>query len=72
MLPWKKTRTRLGHWIDKNKVTQEWLVKATGFDRNTISALCGDIEYNPRNTTRTKIIKALRQIDPNVSASEFW
>lgn len=72
MLPWKKTRTRIGMWMDERNLTQEWLVKEAGLSRNTVSELCGNIEYRPRVQTRTNVIRALRQIDPNVSAPDFW
>lgn len=71
-LPWRKQRTSLGRWIDNRGITQDWLVGKTGLNKSSISDLCNDEDYVPRNATRTKIIKALRQVDPNVSASDFW
>lgn len=71
-LPWRKTRSRLGKWLDDNEVSQEWLSKETGLNRNTISDLCDGTVDRPRNATRLKIIKALRQVDASVSATEFW
>jgi hypothetical protein len=58
--------------MDRKKVSQEWLSNETGISRNTISELCGNIDYVPRGTTRTKIIAALRKVDPSVSAAAFW
>ena len=69
---WMKNRSRFGKWIDRKGVTQEWLVKETGLSRNAVSDLCDGTVENPRSATRSIIIKALRQIDPNVSATEFW
>jgi len=69
---WMKERSRLGKWIDRKEITQEWLVKITGLSRNAISDLCDGTVNNPRSATRAKIIKALRQVDPNVSASDLW
>jgi len=67
-----KNRSRLGKWIDRKGITQEWLTEVTGLSRNAISDLCDGTVENPRSVTRAKIIKALRQVDPDVSASEFW
>jgi predicted XRE-type DNA-binding protein len=72
MLPWMKSRSRLGKWMDKNGISQEWLSKQTGINRNGVSDLCDGTVNNPRSGTRATIIKALRQVDPNVSASDFW
>ncbi|MGO4346309.1 helix-turn-helix domain-containing protein [Paenibacillus sp. MCAF9] len=69
---WMKDRSRLGKWLDRKGVTQEWLAKETGLNRSSISDLCDGTVNSPRSGTRSKIIKALRQYDPNVSASEFW
>lgn len=72
LVPWRKRRSKLGEWLDRNNVTQDWLGKKTGLSKNTLTELCGDPEYRPHNSTRTTIIKALRQVDPNVSAPDFW
>jgi hypothetical protein len=69
---WMKSRSRLGKWLDRKGITQEWLLMETGLNRSSISDLCDGTVENPRSETRVKIIKALRKVDPNVSASEFW
>lgn len=71
-VPWKKFRTQLGDWMDRKNVSQQWLADKTGISRSTVTLLCGDSDYIPHNATRSKVIKALRQVDPNVSASDFW
>lgn len=73
MLPsWMKPRSRLGKWLDRKGLNQEWLSKETGISSNSISDLCSGGVESPRSVTRSKIIKALRRVDPNVSASDFW
>ncbi|WP_369127152.1 helix-turn-helix domain-containing protein [Paenibacillus antri] len=67
-----KERSNLGKFLDRKGISQEWLVKRTGISRNSISDLCDGTVENPRSVTRSKIIKALREIDPHVSASDFW
>lgn len=69
---WMKERSRLGKWLDRKGLSQEWLSKETGISNNSISDLCSGKVTNPRSSTRVTIIKALSQIDPNVSAQEFW
>ncbi|MEF3311392.1 XRE family transcriptional regulator [Paenibacillus sp. GYB004] len=71
-IPWKKDRSRLGYWMDNHNISQQWLGNKTGLNRSTITELCNNSEYTPHNATRATIIKALRQVDPNVSASDFW
>lgn len=69
---WMKERSRLGKWLDRKGLTQEWLKNETGLNRSSISDLCDGTVSNPRSVTRMKIIKALRQVDPNVSANDIW
>ncbi|MBZ5753526.1 helix-turn-helix transcriptional regulator [Metabacillus sp. DBTR6] len=67
-----KTRTKIGKWLDKYGVSQEWLVKKTKLGRNTVSRICSDKEYSPRTTTIKKLMKAIREIDPNAKADDFF
>jgi hypothetical protein len=67
-----KPRTKIGKWIDKRGIKQEWLVKETGLGRNTITWACADPDYTPSGKTMQKIIKALRTVDPSVKADQFW
>lgn len=67
-----KRRTRLGDWMDDRGVKQTWLEGKAKFSRPTVSALCNDVDYRPNITTVRAVLKALREIDPNVSATQFW
>jgi predicted transcriptional regulator len=67
-----KKRSKLGKWLDINRLLQEDLVRVSRVNRNTISKACSSDNYIPSGSTMQKIIKALREIDPNVSASKFW
>ena len=58
--------------MDNNGVSEKWLEKNANINKNTVTSLCNDSDYVPRAATRTKIIQALRKIDPNVKSSEFW
>jgi hypothetical protein len=67
-----KQRSRLGKWLDARGVTQTWLVKKSKRSKTTITTACSDDDYIPSGSSIQKIIKALREIDPTVSASKFW
>ncbi len=67
-----KKRTKLGKWLDKRGVTQSWLMKKSGLNKNTVGDLTGDPDRSPNQKTMKKILKALREIDPNVKSDDFW
>lgn len=67
-----KKRSKLGKWLDQRGIKQEWLVKSSKVGRTTISNACGDNDYIPNGSNIRKIIKALREIDPTISANKFW
>jgi len=67
-----KQRSKLGKWIDKRGIKQEWLIKQAKVSKGTVTSACGDPDYIPGGKTMQKIIKALREVDPSVSASDFW
>lgn len=67
-----KTRTKLGKWLDKRGITQAWLKEKTGLNKNTIGDLTSNKDRTPNLRTMQKIIKALREIDPNVKSDDFW
>jgi hypothetical protein len=67
-----KDRSKLGRWMDNKGIKQEWLVAKSGLGRGTISSACSDEGYIPSGTSIQKIIKALREHDPSVRASQFW
>lgn len=68
-----KKRSKLGEWLDARGITQEWLAKKAGLSRNTVSALAsGDSNQLPTARTMTKILNALREIDPNIKVEDIW
>ena len=67
-----KSRTKLGKWLDKRGITQSWLMKKTGLNKNTISDLTIDKDRSPTLKTMQKVIKALKEIDPKVNSNDFW
>lgn len=68
-----KNRSKLGKWLDKRGISQTWLAKTSGVNRNTINSLTsGDNEREPNTRTIKKIVKALKEIDPNVKSNDFF
>ncbi len=68
-----KKRSKLGEWLDKRGVSQQWLANNSKVSRSTVSELCqADERHAPTQKTMTKILKALRNIDPNIKADDFW
>lgn len=67
-----KRRTRLGRFLDKRGRTQMELAKAAGVNKETISRACSDPNYSPTVKTLSKIMKAIRQLDPNAKPEDFF
>ncbi|WP_105101323.1 helix-turn-helix transcriptional regulator [Microbulbifer pacificus] len=67
-----KKRTDLGRWLDKNGYSQEELVEESGVSRNTISKACSDSNYYPSIKVMKKILKAVREVDPELTIDDFW
>ncbi|MGF7046413.1 DNA-binding XRE family transcriptional regulator [Paenibacillus sp. DS2015] len=67
-----KPRSKLGKWLDRRGIKQDWLIKTSEVNKQTISSVCNDGGYIPSGNTMQKIIKALREVDPSVKADQFW
>jgi hypothetical protein len=67
-----KNRTKLGRWLDARGITQQWIREKTGLNKNTVGDLVNDPERSPTQATMRKILKAVREIDPNVKSDDFW
>lgn len=67
-----KKRSKLGKFLDKHNLDQEWLVRKSGLGRNTIGDLANGSKRSPTTRTIQKILKALREVDPNVRADDFF
>jgi len=68
-----KRRTKLGRFLDRNGLKQEWLVKESGINRESVSRLCdGEEKRSPQERTIIKIIGTLRRHGHDVRADDFW
>ncbi|PLR65989.1 helix-turn-helix transcriptional regulator [Bacillus sp. UMB0893] len=73
MFGFGKQRSRLGKWLDKRGISQEWLMKKSKVSRNTISKLAsGTNEYEPSLGTIKKLMSAIRQVDPGAKTDDFF
>lgn len=67
-----KSRTKLGKWLDKHGLEQKDLEKASKVSHKTISRACNENDYIPGPSVMKKILKAIRQHDPNAKMNDFW
>lgn len=69
-----KSRSKLGAYLDRKNLSQEWLVKASGLSRNAVSRLCsGDQDPDKLQVaSKSKVISALRKHGHDVQAGDFW
>ncbi|APH07209.1 helix-turn-helix domain-containing protein [Bacillus weihaiensis] len=67
-----KKRSKIGKFIDKHGYSQEDLCKVAKIGRNTASRICSDPQYSPSLSTIQKVMKAIRKIDPNAKADDFF
>ncbi|WP_110928754.1 helix-turn-helix domain-containing protein [Bacillus massiliglaciei] len=67
-----KKRSKVGKLIDKHGYTQEELVEASGVSRNTVSKVCNDPDYVPSPNVLKKLMKAIRSIDANAKADDYF
>ncbi|MBT2661968.1 helix-turn-helix transcriptional regulator [Bacillus sp. ISL-45] len=68
-----KKRSRLGRWLDNRGISQQWLANKSEVSRSTVSELCSaNGEHEPTLPTMKKILKAIREIDPNIKSDDFW
>lgn len=68
-----KGRSKFGKFLDKNKISQQDVVKKSGVSRGTISRIAQDDIFEPKIKNAKKIIKALREIsDKKIDYDDFW
>lgn len=67
-----KPRSKLGKWLDKRGITQEWLVSKSKVNRTTISKIASDSDYSPTLPTIKKIMKVIREVDPGAKVDDFF
>ncbi|CAH1230626.1 hypothetical protein PAECIP111891_06702 [Paenibacillus allorhizoplanae] len=67
-----KPRTKFGKWIDSKGISQEWIVKNCGIDKNAATRICGNSDYKPNGSTKGRVIAGLRKNGHGVYEEDFW
>jgi predicted transcriptional regulator len=66
-----KPRSRLGKWLDERGISQEWLISKSKVSRTTVSELASG-KRQPTLETVKKLMKAIREVDPNARPDDFF
>lgn len=69
-----KNRSLLGMFLDRNGISQEWIVKESGLSRNVLTRLCDGSRDSSKMQvgSKQKVISVLRKHGFDVTASDFW
>jgi predicted transcriptional regulator len=68
-----KPRSKLGKFMDDNRITQDELAKKSGVSRPTVTRLCAGDAFGVQSKTANKLIKALRELTgKHVGYDDFW
>lgn len=67
-----KPRSQFGKWLDKNSISTVEFAKESGVGRNTIGIAANDKDYVPGASVTRKIMRTVRQIEPERESSDFW
>ncbi len=67
-----KPRSSFGKWLDKNGINTVEFAKESGVSRKTIGEAANDKGYIPGASVTRKIMRAVRQIEPERESSDFW
>ncbi len=65
-------RSAFGKWIKSHGVSTVELSEMSGVPRTTISSLATGEHKRPTRLTGRKLMKAIREIEPNAKESDFW
>ncbi|NRD80983.1 helix-turn-helix transcriptional regulator [Bacillus sp. BRMEA1] len=66
------TKTKFGRYLDKHDIKQSWLASKAKVSQGYISKLANDKEKLPSIQVARRIIKVLKQYDPNIDFNRFW
>lgn len=68
----RKNRTKLKQWLDRQGIEQQELAKKSKVSTKTISKACRDTDYLPKPEIMKKLLHTIRKIDPHAKISDFW
>lgn len=67
-----KPRTKLGNFLDRNKITQEKVRGYAGINRDVMAEICSNSNHDPQEKTMVKVVGALRMLGYDVEIDDFW
>ena len=67
-----RPRSEFGKWAKSRGVSMVKLSELSGLPIGTISALSRGDHNRPTRLTVRKLMKAIREIDPDVHEKDFW
>jgi len=67
-----KSRTKLGKFIDKNKITQSQLAKWSGVSMNTLTNMCTSEDYRVTDLSKRRVVEALNKNGHDCRIDSFW
>jgi len=68
----KKEKTEFGDFLEAYDIKQEWLARKSKTSQSLISLLTLDHSRKPKPTTANKILKVLREFEPNIKREDLW
>lgn len=67
-----RKRTRFGKWLDERHVSQSEMARLSGLSQKTVNSLAIGEAQKPTRLTARKLMKAVREIDPDATFDDFW
>lgn len=67
-----KKKTEFGDFLEVYDIKQDWLAKKSKTSQSLISLLTSDFSKSPKPTTAYKLIKVLKEFEPNIKKEDFW
>ncbi len=68
----EKEKTEFGYFLEAYDIKQEWLARKSRTSQSLISLLTLDPARIPKPTTANKLIKVLREFEPNIKREDLW
>lgn len=72
LMPRSTKRSKLGRFLEKHGYNQSQLSKMADLNKNTVTRIYTDSSYMPSGNTISKVMKALRRLDPSLKAEDFF
>lgn len=67
-----RKRSEFGKWLEREEIAQLELSRISGVTQQTINRLATGEVSKPTRLTARKLMKAIREIDPDATFEDFW